>query len=297
MINVIPLTHKYVSLIIGAHVIETAEGPVLLETGPHSTLPALEAGIQQLGYELKDFKHVFLTHIHLDHAGAAWVFAELGATIYMHPFGKKHLVDPSKLLASAKRIYQDQMDLLWGSLKPIPENQIITVKHGESFTIGGVEIVCWNTPGHAVHHVSFQIGDKLIAGDVAGVKIGENNMVVAPLPPPDINLEHWMDSIALLESLDLKEIHIAHFGKITNIVAHLTALKAILWDWANWVLPYYQKGVPPNEVIPLFQAYTKKQLEAHGVSKENIISYEGSNPSPMAVFGLMRYWKKRLEKG
>ena len=213
----------------------------------------------------------------------------------MHPFGKKHMVDPSKLIASAKMIYKDQMDTLWGSLKPIPESQIITVKHGEQFKIGSTEIIAWNTPGHAVHHVSYQIGTALVAGDVAGAKIGQSGIVVPPCPPPDINIDHWMESIALLETLGLTEIHISHFGKVTNIVNHLTELKAILWNWANWMLPYYQKGTPPAEVIPLFAKYTQKQLLEANVPKADLPIYEASNPSAMSVFGLLRYWKKKLE--
>ncbi len=296
MINIIKLSLKNVPFAIAAHLIETEAGPILLETGPHSTLPVLEAGLAALGYKMEDIQHVFLTHIHLDHAGAAWAFAEKGATIYMHPFGKKHMVDPSRLLASAKMIYKDQMDALWGTLKPIPEAQVVTVNHGEKFTIGGVDIISWNTPGHAVHHVSFQIGDKLIAGDVAGAKIGDSGMIVPPCPPPDINIDHWMESINLLESLNLSEVYIAHFGKVTDIVNHFTALKLILWDWANWILPHYQKGTPPNEIIPLFAKYTKQQLLNHGVPEKDLIIYEASNPTNMSVFGLLRYWKKRLTK-
>jgi len=294
MINIIGLSLKHIPFAIAAHLIETEAGPILLETGPHSTLPTLEAGLAEYGYKIEDIQHVFLTHIHLDHAGAAWAFAEKGATIYMHPFGKKHMVDPSKLLASAKMIYKEQMDALWGTLRPIPEEQIITVKHGEKFNIGGVEIICWNTPGHAVHHVSFQIGNKLVAGDVAGAKIGSSGMIVPPCPPPDINIDHWMESINLLESLNLEEVYIAHFGKVTDIVNHFTALKLILWDWANWMLPHYQKGTPPTEIIPLFAAYTRQQLLDFGVPEKDLITYESSNPTNMSVFGLLRYWKKRL---
>ncbi len=296
MIKIIKLSLEYIPFAIAAHIVETEIGPILVETGPHSTLPVLKAGLAQHGYKMEDIKHVFLTHIHLDHAGAAWAFAEKGATVYMHPFGEKHMADPSKLIASAKMIYKDKMDMLWGTLKPIPAAQIVTVSHGEKFTIGGVEIICWNTPGHAVHHCSFQIGKSLIAGDVAGVKIGENGMVVAPLPPPDINIEHWMNSINLLESLDIDTLYIAHFGKVTNVINHLTALRVLLWDWANWMLPYYQDKTPPAEVVPKFAAYVNQQLIDSGVSKEDMIVYESSNPSNMGVFGLLRYWKKKLEK-
>jgi len=296
MINVIKLTLDILPMAIAAHLVETSDGPILLETGPHSTLPKLKAGLAEHGYKMEDIKHVFLTHIHLDHAGAAWAFAEHGATIYMHPLGKRHMVDPSKLLASAKMIYKEMMDPLWGTLKPIPEEQIVTVQHGQSYTVGALDIVAWNTPGHAVHHVAYQIGQSLVAGDVAGAKIGQNGPITPPCPPPDINIDHWMTSIALIEELDLTEVYLSHFGKVTNLVNHFTELKAILWDWANFMLPHYQKGTPPAEVVKLFGAYTKKKLMDAGVSKADQVVYESSNPSNMSVFGILRYWKKKLEK-
>ena len=119
---------------------------MLIETGPHSTFATLEANLSERGYRIADVKHVFITHIHLDHAGAAWAFAEQGATIYLHPFGYKHMKDPSRLIDSASRIYGDQMDRLWGQLKPIDEYRLQVVEHEEIITIGDCEIKAWHTP-------------------------------------------------------------------------------------------------------------------------------------------------------
>lgn len=293
MIKVIKLTLGVVPMEIAAHLVETSAGPVLIETGPHSTLPKLKAGLAKYGYQMEDIEHVFLTHIHLDHAGAAWAFAEHGATIYMHPKGQKHMADPTKLLASAKMIYKEMMDILWGTLKPIPADQIIAVEHGQTYQVGDTEIIVWNTPGHAVHHVAYQIGQSLIAGDVAGAKIGDGP-ITPPCPPPDINIDDWMDSIALIEKLDLTEVYLSHFGKVTNLVNHFTELKAVLWDWANFMLPHYQNETSPAEVIPLFKKYTDQKLIAAGVSKKDLVIYESSNPSNMSVLGILRYWKKKL---
>ncbi len=294
MITVIDLEFKGLKRSIAAFLIETDEGPIIVETGPHSTFFNLKTALQKKGYQPEDVRHVFLTHIHLDHAGAAWAFAEKGATIYMHPFGKRHFVDPSKLLASAKMIYQDQMEKLWGQLKPIPSNQIITVQHGEQFQIGETQLIGWHTPGHAVHHIAWQVGHSLIAGDVAGVKIGNNGMIIPPCPPPDINIEHWVQSIELIEALDLKNIFLTHFGKITDLEPHFTALKNILWDWANWIRPHYEQQTHPKDIIPKFEAYVRQQLIDFGISKEDLLTYENANPSWMSVMGLLRYWKKKL---
>ena len=279
---------------IAAFLIETTEGPVLVETGPHSTLPTLKAGIEKAGFAMEDIKHVFLSHIHLDHAGSAWCFAEHGATIYLHPFGERHMANPEKLLASAKMIYQDQMDRLWGTLKPIPKNQLQTVADNESIRIGKTRLKALHTPGHAVHHIAWQMDNVLFAGDVAGVKIG-NGIVVPPCPPPDINLEDWKLSIRRIIVKRYDALYLTHFGKITNPKEHLIELEGRLVNWANWIKPYWEDGVDPKEVTPLFQEYVKKQLVAGGVEGENLERYEGANPSWMSVAGLMRYWKKAGE--
>jgi len=296
MIEIIDLKFQNTARSIAAFLVETSVGPIIIETGPHSTIAQIKKVLSAKNYTLKDVKHVFLTHIHLDHAGAAWAFAEQGATIYVHPFGEKHLIDPSKLVSSAKRIYQDQMDTLWGQFKPIPKEQIRTIVQGEKISVGDTDLIAWHTPGHAVHHIAWQIDKELIAGDVAGVKIGGKGMIVPPCPPPDINIEHWMSSIDLLEQLDLDTIYITHFGKVTDIPAHFKALRFILLDWANWIRPYFDKGTAPQEITPLFVAYVKGQLINHGISKEDLIVYENANPSWMSVMGLLRYWKKKMEK-
>ena len=142
---------------IAAFLIETGNGPILVETGPHSTFPRLKEGIEHLGYKLSDVKDVFITHIHLDHAGASWCMAEEGARIHLHPFGFRHMKDPSKLLASAKMIYKDEMDRLWGTLKPIPEDQLIIAEDSDIIQIGELEIEAVHTPGHAKHHLASYI--------------------------------------------------------------------------------------------------------------------------------------------
>lgn len=292
MIKVLDLEFLGSTNTIGSFLIASSAGPILVETGPHSTYKTLERKLAAVGYTTQDIKHVFITHIHLDHAGAAWAFAEQGATIYLHPFGARHFVDTTKLAASAKRIYKDKMDFLWGQLRNTPEEQMYLAAHGEVIEIGDTKITAWHTPGHAVHHIAWQIGKSLIAGDVAGVKINDG-IVVPPCPPPDINVEDWQNSIALIRQLDLEELYLAHYGKVTDIDAHLTALETILLDWAAWMKPHWEAGTAHAEIVPLFQAYTQGQLEAKGIKGEDLMRYEKANPSWMSVAGLMRYWKKK----
>ncbi len=280
---------------IASYLIATDEGPVLVETGPHSTIGFLEKGLAQHGYVLDDVKKVFLTHIHLDHAGAAWAFAKNGATIYVHPFGAKNMEDPSRLMESARRIYQDKMDELWGEMNAIPANQLYEVADEEVFDLGNAKLKAWYTPGHAKHHIAWQLDNSLFTGDVAGVKI-DKGIVVPPCPPPDINIEDWVASISLIRKINPSKLHLTHFDAITDVDDHLDSLESILWDWANWMKKPFEQGRAMEEVTPEFMKYVASQLSAGGLGEHEIQQYEAANPSWMSVAGLLRYWKKKSEQ-
>lgn len=293
MIQILDLQFLNHSDTIAAFLIETSEGPILVETGPYSTFRHLQKLLVEKGYQISDVKHVFLTHIHLDHAGAAWAFAKEGATIYVHPFGQKHLHNPEKLWSSAKMIYQDKMEYLWGEMQGIPESQLHSVENGEKFGIGGIEIIGWHTPGHAVHHIAWQLGDALLCGDVAGVRIGKG-IVVPPCPPPDINIETWQKSLDLIRNLNVKTLYLTHYGAFTDVKAHLNALEKRLLERAMWIKPYFEQQKDAKEITPLFQKYVQDELVASGVTEEEQIQqYENANPSWMSVAGLLRYWHKK----
>ncbi len=292
MIHTIDLKFLDLEQTIGSFLIPSSTGPVLIETGPYSTFKHLKSGIEKLGYRLEDIKHVLITHIHLDHAGAAWAMAERGAQVYLHPFGYKHMNDPSKLVQSAKRIYQEEMDRLWSDIKAIPAQRLNTVEHEEILDFGDIQIQAWHSPGHAVHHIAWQVGEDLIAGDVAGVKIGDGP-VVPPCPPPDIHIENWKKSIQLLRTLPLKRLHLSHFGVIENIEEHLDQLEEVLEDWSQWIFPHYQAQTPLDQIVPLFEKYTTDQLISKKVTGIHLKQYDYANPAWMSVAGLMRYWKKR----
>lgn len=293
---------------IASFVIEGPGGLTLMETGPASTLPHLESVLQKNGWQIADFQNVFLSHIHFDHAGAAWAFAEKGAKIYVHPKGLPHLAAPEKLYNSARMIYGEQMDTLWGPMLPIPENQLVAPSHGEIIEACGLQFTAWHTPGHAVHHIAWEasplpsrsvgIGSPkegeavLFTGDVAGVKIA-GGPVAPPCPPPDINVEDWLASIQILRDLPAETLYLTHFGKITDKNAHLDALEHRLLAWANWMKPFAEQQTPPEEIVPLFEKYVADELAAEGVDEAGQKRYEAANPAFMSVAGLLRYWKKK----
>ena len=185
MVKVLDLHFQGAEKVIASFLLQSREGPVLIETGPESTYARLEAALKQEGVDPKEVRHVFVTHIHLDHAGAAWRFAELGAMVYVHPKGAPHLVDPSRLLASAERIYGAMLKPLWGELKGIPQERVRVLEDGEVVDLGGLRVQALETLGHASHHHAYLVDGLLFAGDIAGVRIAPG-----PVLPPTLSLIH-----------------------------------------------------------------------------------------------------------
>lgn len=280
---------------IAAFVLESNDGPILIETGPHSTWDTLLAGLKGLGYQPSDFKHVLLSHIHFDHAGAAWAMARAGATVYVHPRGYKHLLDPSRLYGSAKRIYGDMMETLWGEMHPIPADQLVAIEDNTVLELGGHRLKALHTPGHASHHIAWAVEDIIFSGDVGGVQIA-GGPVVAPCPPPDIDLEAWQHSINRLRAESPNRLYLTHFGPVDEVEIHLKALEKVLQSWGSWMKPHFDAQRTLAEITPEFQAFAKGELEAAGLDAAGIARYEAANPSYMSVAGLMRYWQKRTER-
>ncbi|MER3556962.1 MAG: MBL fold hydrolase [Thermus sp.] len=291
MLRVLDLNHGK-DRVIASFLLETKEGPVLVETGPESAYPRLAEGLKAFGYAPEEVRHVLLTHIHLDHAGAAWRFAEMGATVYVEGHGAPHLVDPSRLLASAKRIYGELLQPLWGELRPIPAERIRVVEDKERLRIGEVELEALYTPGHAVHHHAYRFEDVVFTGDVAGVRVG--GPVLPPTPPPDIHLETWKASLDRIRALRPRALYLTHFGPYEDVMPHLEALETILFAWAEWVRARLKEGLSEEEMRPLFEAYWREGLE--GLSEEEMDRYALADPPWMNLQGLIRYWTKhRLE--
>ena len=251
------------------------------------------------GLKINEIKHVFLSHIHFDHAGAAWAFAEAGAKIYVHPKGLPHLAAPEKLYNSAQMIYGDAMEKLWGKMQPIAAENLHAPAHGEQIEAAGLIFTAWNTPGHAVHHIAWQVENPrsgrrvLFTGDVAGVKIGLHGPVVPPCPPPDIHIEDWLASLELMRNLPVETMFLTHFGKVLDKNAHLDALAERLRKWADWMKPHAEAGTPPAEIVPIFKKMVLEELKSAGVGAMRLKKYNAANPAEMSVAGLIRYWKKK----
>lgn len=289
-IEIIDLNFQGAESTIGCFLVSGSDGAVLVETGPESTWPQLKAGLKRHGLIPEDIKAVLLTHIHFDHAGAAWHMAEAGAPIYVHPVGLPHLANPDKLWNSAEQIYGEEMDRLWGKMAAIPESQLIAPEDREVVNIGDLRFKAWYTPGHATHHIAWQLDEVLFTGDVAGVKIG-SGPVVPPCPPPDIHIENWKKSLRLISEINPQTLYLTHYGIINNIETHMHDLEIILDDWALWMKKHYESGTPLDEITLNFMAYTELQMKEKAVDEKLRTLYEYANPSWMSVSGLLRYWK------
>jgi len=289
-INIIDLNFQNVRESIGSFLIPTAKGPVLIESGPESTFPVLKEEIEKAGFGVSDIYAVLLTHIHFDHAGAAWKFAEAGARIYVHEAGLPHLANPEKLWNSAAQIYGEDMERLWGKMQPIAKEQLFAANDGDVIDFGDVQFTVIYTPGHAVHHNAYQLNDCIFTGDVAGCKI-ENGPVVPPCPPPDINIELWKQSIQKLKQADPSCLYLTHFARHDEPQQLLADLEKELDSWSGFIKPFYDAQVPTEEIIPKFMKFTSDSFKLKGLSEDEIKVYEYANPSWMSVNGLLRYWK------
>jgi glyoxylase-like metal-dependent hydrolase (beta-lactamase superfamily II) len=217
--------------VVGSYLLDTEEGWALVDCGPATCVDALEAELGTRGFRLADVEHLLLTHVHLDHAGAAGVLVRKhpGLTVHVSAVGAPHLIDPSRLERSARRLYGDDFDRLWGELAPVPEANVRVV--GDS--VLGLD--AFPTPGHASHHVCFSDRDVLYAGDAAGVRVLPGAYVLPPTPPPDIDVDVWLETIAEMERRTPRQLALIHFGVAADVGRHLVALRDRLLEWRRLV--------------------------------------------------------------
>ena len=277
---------------IASYVIESGEGPILIETGPETVFENLKSGLSDLGYAPSDVKHVFVTHIHLDHSGGAWRLAETGSTIYVHPVGAPHLIEPEKLMKSATRIYgEDDMKRLWGEVGGMDKDRVVAIEDGQSINIGGVEVRVVETAGHAGHHHCYLIENALFTGDTAGCLMAGGPMIPAT-PPPEIHLEKWNASIDKMREISPDIIYLTHFGGYTDVGPMLDAAAEKLEEWSEWIGERVSAGKSDEEVTEEFGAYFNEIFERESVNEEVYRKYDLMAPYHMNAGGLIRYWKK-----
>lgn len=294
--HTIDLHFQGVERVVAVYAWDTGDGLALVDTGPERTLGALEDGLGALGATWADVRHILLTHIHFDHAGAAGRLLELSpkARLYVHERGARHLVDPTRLYASARQIYGDKMERLWGTMRPLDADRVTASSGSESLRLGRSEVRVFDTLGHALHHLAYAVGDELYTGDVGGVRLQQQQPPRPPTPPPDIDLAAWRNSIATLRAVDTKRLHLAHFGSYPQETAHWDALLENLEREAEWVrvrLPQVR------DVAELYEPFTEWVLEQVNSSAAGLAdAYRFASPPAMNVMGLARYWTRQAAR-
>ena len=288
----IDLNFQNKSQAIASYLIRHNDGAVLIESGPGSTLPALETALAKENLSLRGITHVLLTHIHLDHAGAAGWLSRQGAEIYVHPNGAPHLLNPEKLIASATRIYGERMNELWGEFLPVEQNQLKVAQDAEEIVIGNLRFVAINTPGHAEHHYSYLFEDVCFSGDVGGVRIPGYSYLRAPMPPPELHFGRWFESISRLRKEKFTRIAPTHFGIYSDAEWQLNELEQKLIATEKWLEQIMPAEPGLEELREKFEVWMNEQSLSLGLSDDVMQAYKLANPLSMSADGMMRYWKK-----
>ena len=290
------LMHRGRPRIIATAVVRSAAGVALIDPGPTSCLETLRASLSGAGISIADVRTLLLTHIHLDHAGAAGSLLRENPdiTVYVHERGASHMIDPSKLLASAARLYGDEMEELWGPFQPVPEANVRVLVGGERIEAADRTFEVAYTPGHASHHVSFFDRDSGVAfvGDVAGVRTGQALFVLPPTPPPDIDVETWRESIELVRRWRASTLLVTHFGPHEDPDAHLDAMQTHLTAMTDIARKCIEAGGDASAQESRFVDAMRVYMERH-IPADEAGLYGTAAPLDQCWLGLARYWRKR----
>jgi glyoxylase-like metal-dependent hydrolase (beta-lactamase superfamily II) len=283
------------SNVIAAVIVQGPGGVAIVDPGPATCLATLEEGLQAHGIRWNDVRHILLTHIHLDHAGAAGTIVREHPhiSVLVHERGAKHMIDPSRLLDSATRVYGDQMDRLWGEFAAVPVANIVLLSGGETIQAGGRAFDVAYTPGHAAHHVSYFDPSSGVAfvGDVAGVCTSQG-YVLPPTPPPDIDLDAWHESVDRILAWSPSTLFLTHFGPVTRARPHLAELLDNLTQVANVVRESLPGPASDEEKSEQFADWLRQELRRQMTDAE-VEAYLVAAGFKYLWFGLARYWRTR----
>lgn len=277
---------------IGVYLMPHQDGAILVETGPGSTIPQLIQGLAQYGYLPTDITDVFLTHIHLDHAGAAGWFAHQGARIHVHPNGAIHLVNPEKLLASASRVYGAEMETLWGRFFSVPEEKINVLADNSWINIAELTIQALDVPGHANHHLAYLVEGACFTGDVGGIRVDGEKYISLPTPPPELHLEKWRSSIHKLIAYHPQQIIPTHFGIYPDADWHLYTLLNLIDTIDQWIEATMSLNPSLEELRMEFIQFEENRARHAGLKILSLEAQQTANPSIMSADGIFRFWHK-----
>lgn len=279
--------------LIASYLLPGPDGWTIVETGPGSCREALVRGVRTAGVEPQEVVRVFVTHIHLDHAGGLGLAAEAfpKAQLFAHAEGVPHLIDPSRLIASARRAWGAAADPLWGPIPPVPAARLVALRGGESFPVAGGELQVLATPGHARHHLSFldTATGGLLVGDSAGVRLAADGSARPALPPPDLDLEQLLASLDRMEAVRPQAILYAHYGRFAGALRDLAVYRARVGAWKETALRAAREGADVAGVARALRQLevTEGRLDPSHDAGELVSGFD------LAAAGLLRYFRTR----
>ena len=278
--------------LIASYLLEDGGELALVETGPGSTLPTLLKAIRAAGFAPNQIRKVLVTHVHLDHSGAAGWWAQQGATVYVHPRGATHIVDPTKLVDSARRVYGDQMDRLWGDILPAPADRVVALQDGEKVNVGKSELIAVDTPGHARHHLAYVLGDACFTGDVAGMRLQQCNYLSVTAAPPQFDPVEYAESLNRLHEAHFAKLYLTHFGEVTDVAEHLAGYALRVEQVHEKVSGLMQQGLSGAALREAYREAEREVAANAGANEEQWRDYELANPTGMCADGIALYVSK-----
>jgi len=289
-IHEIDLLHQGVTGAISAWLVQSDAGNVLIESGPASTLPALCDGLRRHGTDLDALDALLLTHIHLDHAGAAWAMAEHHVPVYVHSNGASHLLDPVKLNRSSRRIFGERFEELWGALQPCPNGSVHGVDDDHVVCAGGMRFRAVETRGHADHHHAWHLLDEdgahCFVGDAAAMRLPGTSWITIPMPPPEFDLDAWFATIDLLEHGPWQALHLTHCGIVHDIPTHLGQLRDSLQAQVDWIRDSHGQPCDPRRAA--YRAMLNQAATAFDVPERLFESHVSQGLLDMNLAGVDR---------
>jgi glyoxylase-like metal-dependent hydrolase (beta-lactamase superfamily II) len=293
-IHTIDLLYQGHPGLIASYALETKDGITLIETGPSSCHTALLAGLQKIGAQPKDVRKVFLTHIHLDHSGAAGWWAQQAATVYVHSQGAAHLIDPSKLIHSASQIYGTRMEQLWGPIHPAPAEKVRPLTEGSTISLGDTELTAWDTPGHARHHLIYTLGDICFTGDQAGMLYPGTSYLSVTSAPPQFEPPAYISSVQRMIDANFRHMYLTHFGLITDVRQHLSHYQQLLRTAQEHVTAWVKEGLTTEQIHSRYQQQEDHRATTQGVSPSTWQLLQLANSTQMCSAGIERWVRKQL---
>jgi len=294
-VEIIDLEFQGFPEVIAAYLVSGPDGKILIETGPESTRPVLVEKLKALGISPGDIAALFVTHIHLDHAGAVGFWTGEGVPVYVHPKGAKHLIDPEALVSSARAVYGEVFDYLWGQMIPSPENLVRTIEDGETVTVAGLEIRAIDSPGHAFHHHCYQINDALFTGDAVGARISPEGFLSVTSAPTQFHLEYTLETLEKIRNLTPVVLYPTHYGPIVEVDEHLDSYRDAVELNVQFIHDRMEEGMDAETMQVAYKAFTMEQSFRAGFPAGRWDALEAINGTAMCADGIRMYWEKKKD--